>query len=363
MNSDWYVQVMGEELGPLSDRELRELARSNRITPDALIRRGESNRWVTADRVRGLFHSTRSSTDSNQEKSQTVEQVVPAVRARPQSPPTSVSLVSRVCPFCAEEINWQALKCKHCGEFLDESLTQDGRSIRRGNSAIQPHYNLGVAAVLSLVIPGAGQMYKGNVGTGFAWLVGVAVGYAMLIVPGLVLHLICVVNAASHQEGNVGADRSSSSSSSSRIVLYGGAILLVVLVIVLNGTSNSRHSSPATRPSSPSSAVPNVGQGSNSGPLLDKTALDWQIASYDKKLSTCEDMIASAWLARILTPEMQRSLNSTTELKRRAAQLVDFIDSQTPQLSNAELNRQKYADQTVRRLGALGCSELGWVKL
>ncbi|MGE0454457.1 MAG: hypothetical protein AB7O37_20585 [Vicinamibacteria bacterium] len=47
------------------------------------------------------------------------------------------------------------------------------------------------------MIPGAGQMYRGRVGAGLAWLFVVAFGYLALFLPGLVLHLVCVVNAAS----------------------------------------------------------------------------------------------------------------------------------------------------------------------
>ena len=56
--------------------------------------------------------------------------------------------------------------------------------------------NPGVAAVLSLVIPGAGQMYQGRIGAGLLWLIFVVLGYAMFIVPGLILHLICIFKAA-----------------------------------------------------------------------------------------------------------------------------------------------------------------------
>jgi TM2 domain-containing membrane protein YozV len=52
---------------------------------------------------------------------------------------------------------------------------------------------------LSLVIPGAGQMYKGKVGVGLLWLVAVVIGYTAMIVPGVILHLICIFNAASGQ--------------------------------------------------------------------------------------------------------------------------------------------------------------------
>jgi len=53
-----------------------------------------------------------------------------------------------------------------------------------------------VAAVLSFLIPGLGQMYRGDVATGFGWLIVTLIGYVLLIVPGLVLHIWCIVSAA-----------------------------------------------------------------------------------------------------------------------------------------------------------------------
>lgn len=54
----------------------------------------------------------------------------------------------------------------------------------------------GIAALLSLVVPGAGQFYAGRPGSAVMWFVCVAVGY-LLIVPGLFLHVLCIVSAAS----------------------------------------------------------------------------------------------------------------------------------------------------------------------
>jgi TM2 domain-containing membrane protein YozV len=54
----------------------------------------------------------------------------------------------------------------------------------------------GVAAVLSFFIPGLGQVYKGQVISGVVWLMLVPIGYLLFIIPGLVLHFLCVWGAS-----------------------------------------------------------------------------------------------------------------------------------------------------------------------
>lgn len=98
----------------------------------------------------------------------------------------------KTCPFCAEEIQDAAIVCKHCHANL-----QTGQAPTASVVAVPvAKTSGGIAAVLSLVIPGAGQMYRGHVGRGLVWLICVVIGYAMFIVPGLILHIVCIVMAA-----------------------------------------------------------------------------------------------------------------------------------------------------------------------
>ena len=53
-----------------------------------------------------------------------------------------------------------------------------------------------IAAVLSVIVPGAGHLYAGRVAAAILWFVVVGMGYALLF-PGLVLHLFSIVSAAS----------------------------------------------------------------------------------------------------------------------------------------------------------------------
>jgi hypothetical protein len=97
----------------------------------------------------------------------------------------------RYCPYCKEVIQKYAVKCRHCGEILDEELRAERRP---------QHWNPGVAAVLSFLWPGVGQMYKGQILNGFAWMFVVALGYGCCLVPGFILHVLCVFGAASGSE-------------------------------------------------------------------------------------------------------------------------------------------------------------------
>ena len=51
---------------------------------------------------------------------------------------TDNELDMKTCPFCAEEIKVQAIKCKHCNSMLDSSLPQDQQPIQH-HASHQPH--------------------------------------------------------------------------------------------------------------------------------------------------------------------------------------------------------------------------------
>jgi len=57
-------------------------------------------------------------------------------------------------------------------------------------------YSPAAAAALSLFLPGVGQIYSGRIAQGVGWLLATGLGYLLFLVPGLILHICCIVNAA-----------------------------------------------------------------------------------------------------------------------------------------------------------------------
>lgn len=91
------------------------------------------------------------------------------------------------CPACQKQISTAAAFCPNCGHPMSAPK----------RDAPQKLWHPGIAAVLSLVIPGAGQIYKGQIFIGLLWLLFVTGAYFLLIIPGIILHVFCILHAYS----------------------------------------------------------------------------------------------------------------------------------------------------------------------
>ena len=82
------------------------------------------------------------------------------------------------CPECSNKVSSGANSCPNCGCIFKVPQTQ----------------SKGLAALLSIFIPGLGQIYLGNVFSGILWLIFTLIGYALFIIPGIILHFLCIVS-------------------------------------------------------------------------------------------------------------------------------------------------------------------------
>ena len=106
-----------------------------------------------------------------------------------------------------------AIKCKHCGEWLDASKAPAAartsaapQVVLHNNNHVNSHAGAAinvrgdgshlVAALLWFFMPGLGQLVRGQLLGAMAWFFVTVVAYVMLLPVGFVVHVLCVVMAA-----------------------------------------------------------------------------------------------------------------------------------------------------------------------
>ena len=222
MAGQWEVKSNGKVLGPFTDSQMEQLMRSGRVDPDSIVRRSDNETWTAAGDTPGLFgNEDGSSRVATHDVDDIMDEVLLGKRRQSSNTQRKASeelddpfgdvesgTGTKLCPFCAESIQTVAVKCKHCGEFLDSKLRASSK--RQSFAHIvqpptpPPSGKGGTAAVLSFLFPGLGQIYKGQIFKGiFALVITTAcycVGFAVFVpslVVGLIMHLFLIVDAYS----------------------------------------------------------------------------------------------------------------------------------------------------------------------
>jgi hypothetical protein len=83
MADEWFVQRDGQNFGPFSSAQLKQMTTSGRLLPVDLVTKGEDGRWVPASQIKGLFATSPAAA------SQLPPMPPPLPATAPSSNPTS----------------------------------------------------------------------------------------------------------------------------------------------------------------------------------------------------------------------------------------------------------------------------------
>jgi len=64
MTAEWFCNISGKTVGPLSAQQLKALVKQGKLKAEHQVRQGSNGMWVPANRVKGLFADSPPRTES-----------------------------------------------------------------------------------------------------------------------------------------------------------------------------------------------------------------------------------------------------------------------------------------------------------
>lgn len=86
------------------------------------------------------------------------------------------------------------------------------------------------AAIMTMMLPGLGQMLKGQIMPGIFWALAVGFGYFSYFWPGLIIHTFCILDAALSK----GEDAEAKTSTTAKLLVLALALGLIAYTYLRN---------------------------------------------------------------------------------------------------------------------------------
>jgi TM2 domain-containing membrane protein YozV len=237
----WYVKTKSGSAGPFTMEQLKATANAGKLPESAMLSQRPDGPWIPAGDFRQLFPEEEFNAedlrpgdlvpDSVKKMSMTVYSAIGKAAVGTTGMVTgaveSIKENQRLKSLEREEAKNARIRTleRNREEYFSQPdpppprFPNNVRIIERHiHHAPQPmnvqqvvHVNnnttrrdkgwsRGVAMLLSLIIPGLGQLYKGQVISAVFWFFAVAIGYVAFIIPGAFLHFCCVLGAGMGDE-------------------------------------------------------------------------------------------------------------------------------------------------------------------